>query len=167
MLACMAQGASDIIVSDIMDNRLAFAKSKGARAVINGKNEDVYQRVAELTGGKGADVVIECAGSAVTVAQTAHLVGAGGRIVLVGLAAQDEINYNFAQIMAKEAEISSVFRYRNIYPSAIDALAGGKIVAEDMITKCFDFEESKEAFDYAINNRSEVVKVLIKVKATP
>jgi threonine dehydrogenase-like Zn-dependent dehydrogenase len=47
------------------------------------------------------------------------------------------------------------------------AQAGGKIVAEDMISKCFDFEESKEAFDYAINNRSEVVKVLIKVKATP
>jgi L-iditol 2-dehydrogenase len=163
MLACMARGASDIIVTDVLDNRLAFAKKKGARAVINARNQDVLATVAELTGGRGADVVIETAGSAATIAQTAHLVGGGGRIVLVGLAAQDEISYNFAQIMAKEAEIASVFRYRNIYPAAIDALAGGKIVAEDMVTKVFGFDESKEAFDYVIGNKDEVIKVLIGV----
>jgi L-iditol 2-dehydrogenase len=161
MLACMARGAADIIITDMLDNRLDFAKKKGARAVINAASADVLKTVEELTGGKGADVVIETAGSAATIAQTPYLVAPGGRIVLVGLAAQNEVSFNFAQIMGKEAEIQSVFRYRNIYPAAIDAMAGGKIVAEDMINRLFDFEQTKEAFDYVINHRDEVIKVLI------
>ena len=54
--------------------------------------------------------------------QTPYLVKRGGTIVLVGMAPQDIIEFNFAKIMAKEAEIQTVFRYRNIYPMAIKAI---------------------------------------------
>jgi len=161
MLACMARGASDITITDMLDNRLKFAKEKGAKTVINAKERDVVKAIDELTNHEGADVVIETAGSNATIAQTAHIVARGGRIVLVGLSPQDEVSFNFAQIMGKEAEIQTVFRYRNIYPAAIDAMAGGKIVAEDMITKVFGFDQTKEAFDYVIGHRDDVIKVLI------
>jgi hypothetical protein len=72
-------------------------------------------------------VVFETAGSPVTIAQTPFIVRRGGTITLVGISAKEEINYNFAQIMDKEATIKSVFRYRNIYPKAIAAVSSGAI----------------------------------------
>lgn len=72
-------------------------------------------------------MVFETAGSPVTIAQTPFIVRRGGTITLVGISAKEEINYNFAQIMDKEATIKSVFRYRNIYPKATAAVSSGAI----------------------------------------
>lgn len=52
---------------------------------------------------EGADIIIETAGSKVTIGQTPYLVKNGGIIVLVGLAPEEIIPFNFAKIMSKEA----------------------------------------------------------------
>ena len=164
MLACKAHGAGQIIVADLVDARLEKAKELGAAAVINSKNTDVFKEVERLTNGRGADVVFETAGSPVTIAQTPFLVRRGGTITLVGLASQEEITYNFAQIMDKEATIKSVFRYRNIYPKAIAAVSSGAIDVKKIVTHEFDLDHIQEAFDEAVNNKTDLVKAVIKVK---
>ena len=164
MLACKAHGAGQIIVADLVDARLEKAKELGATAVINSKNTDVFKEVERLTNGRGADVVFETAGSPVTIAQTPFLVRRGGTITLVGLASQEEITYNFAQIMDKEAPIKSVFRYRNIYPKAIAAVSSGAIDVKKIVTHEFDLDHIQEAFDEAVNNKTDLVKAVIKVK---
>ena len=164
LLACKAHGAGQMIVVDLVDARLEKAKELGATAVINSKEKDVFQEVERLTGGRGGDVVFETAGSAVTIAQTPFLVRRGGTITLVGISAQEEINYNFAQIMDKEASIKSVFRYRNIYPKAISAVASGAIDVKSIVTHEFDLEHIQEAFDEAVNNKTDLVKAVIKVE---
>ncbi len=163
MLACKARGAGKIIVTDLMDIRLDKAKELGADYVINGGKEDVLAKIKELTGGKGADKVFETAGSAYTVAQTPHLVGRGGTIVLVGLAAVEEITFNFAQIMDKEATIKSVFRYRNMYPKAIETLAAGLINVEGIVTHEYTLENIQEAFQETVNNKIDLIKTVIKI----
>ena len=65
--------------------------------------------------------------------------------------------------MAKEATIKSVFRYRNAYPKAIEAVAGGSINVSEIVTHEFNFDDANNAFDYAINNKNDVVKAVIKV----
>ena len=164
MLACKAHGAGQIIVADLVDARLEKAKELGATTVINSKNTDVFKEVERLTNGRGADVVFETAGSPVTIAQTPFLVRRGGTITLVGLASQEEITYNFAQIMDKEATIKSVFRYRNIYPKAIAAVSSGAIDVKKIVTHEFDLDHIQEAFDEAVNNKTDLVKAVIKVK---
>ena len=164
MLACKAHGAGQIIVADLVDARLEKAKELGATAVINSKNTDVFKEVERLTNGRGADVVFETAGSPVTIAQTSFLVRRGGTITLVGLASQEEITYNFAQITDKEATIKSVFRYRNIYPKAIAAVSSGAIDVKKIVTHEFDLDHIQEAFDEAVNNKTDLVKAVIKVK---
>lgn len=164
LLACKAHGAGQIIVADLVEARLEKAKELGATAVINSKEVDVFQEVNRLTGKRGADVVFETAGSAVTIAQTPFLVRRGGTVTLVGISSQEEISYNFAQIMDKEATIKSVFRYRNIYPKAIAAVASGAIDVESIVTHEFDLDHIQEAFDEAVNNKTDLVKAVIKVK---
>jgi len=60
-------------------------------------------------------------------------------------------------------EIKSVFRYRNIYPAAIGAISDGKIDVNGIVTHEFDFSDTKEAFDYVIENKNDVVKAVIKL----
>jgi len=81
----------------------------------------------------------------------------------VGLAAEGVIEYNFAKIMNKEATIKSVFRYRNIYPKAIRAVAEGIIDVSGIVTHEFDFADTDIGFDFVIHNKNDVVKAVIKI----
>lgn len=164
LLACKAHGATDITVVDVIPKRLDYALKLGATRVINGREMDAVGEVDKLTDGAGVDKVFETAGSPITIQQTPYMVKNGGTIVLVGISAQEKIEYNFAKIMAKEARIESVFRYRNIYPQAIAAIADGIIDVSGIVTHEFDFDDIQEAFDCAINNKDEVVKAVIKIK---
>ncbi len=164
MMACKAHGASTLIVADLVDARLEKAKELGATHVINSSKTDVFEEINKITDGKGAEKVFETAGSPVTIAQTPFIVKRGGTITLVGIAAQEEITYNFAQIMDKEATIKSVFRYRNVYPSAIAAVSSGKIDVGKIVTHEFDLDHIQEAFEETINNKTDLVKTIIKVK---
>lgn len=164
LLACKAHGATDITVVDVIPKRLDYAVKLGATRVINGREADAVGEVDKLTDGAGVDKVFETAGSPITIQQTPYMVKNGGTIVLVGISAQEKIEYNFAKIMAKEARIESVFRYRNIYPQAIAAIADGIIDVSGIVTHEFDFDDIQEAFDCAINNKDEVVKAVIKIK---
>lgn len=163
LLACKASGATDITVVDVIPKRLEYAKKLGATRVLNGKEVDVVAEIEKLTKGAGIEKVFETAGSPVTIAQTPYLVKNGGTIILVGIAAQPEINFNFGKIMAKEARIESVFRYRNIYPKAIAAIADGIIDVSGIVTHEFDFDNIQEAFECAINDKDNVVKAVIKI----
>jgi len=164
LLACKAFGATDITVVDVIPKRLDYAKKLGATNVINAAETDVLAEIDKITNKKGIDIVIETAGSAKTISQTPYLVKNGGTIVLVGLAPQDIIEFNFAKIMAKEAQIKSVFRYRNLYPAAIKAIANGIIDITGIVTHEFDFDDTAKAFEYVINNKQDVVKAVIKIQ---
>ncbi|ABR46817.1 Alcohol dehydrogenase, zinc-binding domain protein [Alkaliphilus metalliredigens QYMF] len=164
IISCKAKGAAKIIVVDILENRLEVAKKVGATDTINAKEVNVLKKIQELTDGKGAEVVIDAAGAAITVKQTVDAVKPGGTIVLVGMTPKDEVEFNFMKLMGKEAEVKTVFRYRNLYPIAINAIASGAINIKDIVSHEFDFEQTKEAFDFVAEHASDVVKAVIKIK---
>lgn len=164
LLAGKARGASNIIVVDVLENRLKTAKKLGATHVINAKEVDVIKTIEALTDGKGAHVVIETAGSAITVKQTADVVKRGGTIVLVGMTPKDEVEFNFMKLMGKEGQVKTIFRYRNLYPVAINAIASGAINVKDIVSHEFDFDNTKEALDFVVANARDVVKAVINIK---
>lgn len=164
LLACKAKGASKIIVVDVLDNRLQKASQLGATHVVNARTENVLERIDSITEGQGAQVVIDTAGAEITVKQTADVVKRGGTIVLVGMTPNDEVSFNFMKLMGKEGQVKTIFRYRNLYPVAINAIASGAINVKDIVSHEFNFCDTKAAFDYVVNNASEVVKAVIKIE---
>lgn len=58
----LSQGASPVVAIDINDKRLAIAERLGATRIVNSNQQDPVEVVREMTEGRGADVVIECAG---------------------------------------------------------------------------------------------------------
>lgn len=163
LLASKAFGAIDITVVDVIPKRLDKALELGATRVINAAEMDAVKLIYELTDGEGVDIVMETAGAVKTVQQTAYMVKRGGTVVLVGMAPQDIIEYNFAKLLGKEAEIKTVFRYRNIYPQAIKAMDEGLINVSGIVTHEYSFDEIAEAFDVNINRKNDVVKIIIKI----
>src|SRR6201747_403857 len=77
-----ALGASPVILTGTRDGRLAIGKELGADRVINIAEENVVDVVKQLTGGIGADYVIECAGTEATIDQAIHMANRGGKICL-------------------------------------------------------------------------------------
>lgn len=161
LLSCKAMNAQKIIVTDVFQNRLDKALELGADYAINVAETDMIEKVKELTEGKGADIVFETAGRAQTAAQNVYAVRRGGVIVQVGTIA-DPVPYQFNELGKIEADIRSVFRYRNIFPLAIKLIEKGDINLKAVGPNIFDFEDVAEAFDTAINKGNEVVKCILK-----
>lgn len=159
--ALCTMGVDNVIVSDLFENRLGNASGMGASVVINAGQRDTTEEVLRLTDGKGADLVFETAGSNVTAAMTIDLAAPGGKIVMVGNV-YGETPFRFIEANNKEVDILSVFRYVNIYPMAISAVASGKINVRKMISRTFPFKQSQQAFECAINEKDSVVKVMIE-----
>ncbi|MDN5605507.1 MAG: S-(hydroxymethyl)mycothiol dehydrogenase [Kocuria sp.] len=78
-------GATTIIAVDIDDDKLATAKSLGATHTVNSSSKDAVEAIRELTGGYGADLVIDAVGIAKTFEQAFQARDLAGRVVLVGV----------------------------------------------------------------------------------
>jgi len=163
LLACKARGATEIYISDVLDKRLDMAKKLGAKETINVKGEKLDDHIMRYTNGVGVDTVIECSGTQAGMQITPNLIKSGGNIVLVGLPPEDNTEINFTKIIWKEATIKTSFRYRNWFPIALKAISAGFIDVKRIITNEFKLENLQEAFDYVINNSTEVIKAIVKM----
>ncbi|WP_070040898.1 NAD(P)-dependent alcohol dehydrogenase [Robinsoniella peoriensis] len=163
MMALKAMGISKVYVVDIMQKRLDKAMELGADGVINGAEKDAVEEVLRLTGNKGCDLAIETAGTQITTVQTIHMTKKGSDIVLVGYSKSGEMTLPMSLALDKELTFKTVFRYRHIYPMAIEAVASGKVNLKGIVTDIFRLEEAQKAMDYSVNNKADVVKAVIKI----
>jgi L-iditol 2-dehydrogenase len=147
-------------VADVLPNRLAVAEKLGG-IPINSREKDVVEEVMKLTGGKGAQVVLDCAGFSKTVVDSMRAAAIAGKIVVVGLGESDLNGLPFNLVSVKELVITSIFRYRNIYPIAINAVAAGSIDISGIISNRFTFDQTPEAYKIVSERASEVVKGVI------
>jgi len=101
-LLAKAQGAR-VIALDIDETRRAAAKTFGADFVLNPRDGAVPEKIRELTGGKGASMVLETAGAAAAGQDALRSVSPWGTICLVGIGA--EINFSLANFLRKQLRI--------------------------------------------------------------
>lgn len=164
MMVLKSMGISQVYVVDIISKRLTKASELGATKVFKADEVDVVKEIMELTNGEGVDLVFETAGSKITTQLTAQLVKRGGNITLVGMAADAIIPYDFGTLLGKEARITTVFRYKNIYPTAIKAVAAGIIPLKEIVSHTFSFDDVQEGIEYNIKNKADVIKAVIELK---
>lgn len=163
MMALKAMGVSKVYVVDIMEKRLKKALELGADGVINGSMQQVVEEVYKLTGGQGCDLVVETAGTQITTIQSIHMAKKGAVVVLVGYSKSGEMTLPMSLALDKELTFKTVFRYRHIYPMAIDAVAAGKVNLKGIVTDVFELDEVQKAMDYSVNHKEDVVKAVIKI----
>lgn len=163
LMALKAMGVTKVIVVDVLEKRLEKAIELGATAVVNGKEKDVVEEVLKLTEGKGADLVIETAGSEITTNQAIHFAKPGSTIVLVGYSPSGEETLSMGLAIDKELTFKTVFRYRHIYPLAIEAVSSGRVNLKGIVTNTFSLDDIQEGMDQSIKNKQDVIKAVIKI----
>lgn len=163
MMALRAEGVSRVYVVDVMRKRLDKALELGADAVINGAEEDAVEAVERLTEGRGADLVIETAGTETTTRQAIRLSKRGATIVLVGYSKSGEMTLPMSLALDKELTFKTVFRYRHIYPMAIDAVASGRVNLRGVVTDVFDFDDIQNAMDRSVSDKANIVKAVVRI----
>ncbi|MCI8623986.1 MAG: NAD(P)-dependent alcohol dehydrogenase [Provencibacterium sp.] len=163
MMALKAMGVSRVYVSDVMEKRLEKALELGADGVVNARKEDTVEAVNRLTGGAGCDLVIETAGAEITTRQAIAMTKKGATIVLVGYSATGELTLPVSTALDKELTFKTVFRYRHIYPMAIEAVAQGKVNLKGIVTNFFDFNDLQNAMDQSVSDKANIVKAVVKI----
>ena len=162
VLAALAGGCSQVIVSDVLQPKLDLAATFGAVVPVNVTREDLGAVVQAVTGGWGADIVFEASGNEGAAAGVFEWVCPGGRVVYVGIPG-GPIAYDVAAAQVKEARVEHVFRYAHVYPRAVALMASGKIDVKPMITDRYDFEDGIAAFDFAREMPPTSVKAQIEL----
>lgn len=163
MMALKAEGVSKVYVVDIMQKRLDKALQLGADGVINGKDEDAVKAIMQLTNGAGCDLAIETAGTEITTCQCIRMTKKGATIVLVGYSKSGEMTLPLSLALDKELTFKTVFRYRHIYPMAIEAVAAGKVNLKGIVTDIFDFDHIQDAMDRSVSDKANIVKAVVKI----
>jgi L-iditol 2-dehydrogenase len=163
MMAARALGVSRVFVSDVVPKRLDKARALGAAEIINSAGQDVVKTVNEFTGGAGVDLVIETSGVDAAANQGIGALKKGGTLVFVGYSKNGMMNLSIGSALDKELTMKTIFRYRHIYPLAIDAVNRGMVNIKNIVTNIFDFDDIQKGMEESIHNKTEIVKSVIKI----
>lgn len=163
VVGALARGAR-VIVAEISDAKKATLRSLGVQDVINPLTDALPDRVAALTDGHGADVVIEAVGLPETFRSAVDLACFGGRVVYVGYA-KSEVSYNTSLFNLKELDImGSRNATRTDFEAVIDHLQATPGLAQKIISRVFAWQDAAQAFPFWDANRQDIFKVMIDMQ---
>ncbi|MCJ7561266.1 zinc-binding dehydrogenase [Candidatus Bathyarchaeota archaeon] len=144
-----------VIAVDLEDYRLKLAEKYGAEYCINAREEDAVKRVKEITK-RGADVVVEAAGTTRTVEQTPFMVRKAGKVALVG---------EFRGYLNLEEADGALFFTSYIspveYPMAVELIAKKIVDVKGLVTHKFRLVDFEKALQTADNPAEKPLKVVI------
>ncbi len=159
---CAFRGAETIAV-DIDAAKLDLARRAGARHVVNSRVENLHERLLEITGGHGPDVVVEAIGLPETFCAAVEEVAFTGRVVYIGYASQP-VTYQTKLFVQKELDILGS---RNAEASDFQAVARmlrqGHFPVEETITRVTPLEGAAEALRAGDADPTAVTKILVDV----
>lgn len=155
------RGAGEVILSEPVDARRAIGLQVGADYAVNPMEGDLLARVQELTGRKGADVIIECVGKVSATAQSFELADRGARILLFSVPGVDaKYEMSLMDLFKKELKIYGSFVNPDSHQEAVDLINAGRIQTEPLITHRYPIEQLEEAFHMQMSPES--IKVIVK-----
>ena len=120
---------------------------------------DPVARVRELTGGLGADVAVDSAGSKDSVRQAIGMVRKGGRVAFTGIP-KEPSSIDFQKIVLEEIDLYGVRANRNTMEEVIPLIADGRIGAAKLITHHFklaDFGAALRTFNERVDGALKVI----------
>lgn len=151
-------GATAILIS-AMEKRMKIAKHLGIRHIVNHKTSDPVETVREITGGRMAEVVIECSGMPDAIRKTLDYASYAGRIALIGYSRR-EVPLPTHIITRKELDVLGSRNCLGLQPVAIDAINTGRVKVEPLISNLVRFEELPDYYERISNNLDDFMKVV-------
>jgi len=154
-------GAARVIAVDLEDSRLQRAKELGCD-VINPEKENLVERVAELTGGEGADSAIEAVGRPELIGQASMLVRPGGIIAVAGvIVAPVELPWALFLMRTLSLRAGLVNPQNHVGP-LLSLIESGRLDPTEIITHRMPLSEGIAGYEMFAERRAGVLKVVLE-----
>ncbi len=164
ILGANLAGAQTIIAVDVDDRKLDWAKTFGATHTINSRDTDAVQAIKDLTGGFGADVVIDAVGRPETYRQAFYARDLAGTVVLVGVPTPDmRLDLPLLDVFGRGGALKSSW-YGDCLPSRdFPMLVGlhlqGRLPLDKFVSETISLDGIEDAF--AKMSRGEVLRSVV------
>ncbi|GAA3188780.1 S-(hydroxymethyl)mycothiol dehydrogenase [Nonomuraea roseoviolacea] len=164
VLGAQLAGASTIIAIDVDDRKLAWARDFGATHTVNSRENDPVDAVRDLTGGFGADVVIDAVGRPETYRQAFYARDLAGTVVLVGVPTPEmKLELPLLDVFGRGGALKSSW-YGDCLPSRdfpmlIDLYLQGRLPLDKFVTETIGLDDVEESF--AKMGRGEVLRSVV------
>lgn len=162
-LAALAAGCSRVVVADVKEGKLDIVRKHfpGNIECVNSATSSLADAVAAMSP-EGVDVVFEASGSPQALSTFTKYLRPGGRAVLIGMPAEPA-PIDVVGLQVKEISISTIFRYRNMYPRTLRMIAAGSIDVKPLVTHRFKFADAVKAVEFAATGPGDAVKIMIEM----
>ncbi|MBT8418085.1 MAG: zinc-binding dehydrogenase [Silicimonas sp.] len=157
-------GASPVVLVGTRENRNKIGLELGADATIDARAEDVMARVKELVGPKGADYVVDCAGTEATVNQAVHMTNRGGKVCLAAFP-KKPVEFDLGYLA-----VNNIYLYgirgegKSATHRAMAFMAEKRFDATKVHTHTFPMQDLPEALRYARERVDDAFKVVVSIK---
>jgi S-(hydroxymethyl)glutathione dehydrogenase / alcohol dehydrogenase len=144
-------GASPIMAVDLDDTKLTMARQLGATHAVNVRSADPVAAMRDLTGGRGADCVLEAAGNETSFRLSTEACRVGGQIVWLGkVAVNQDVSFRWGALMGEKQIIRSSYggaRTATDFPALARSYLRGELKLDELITRRIALEEINRGFD--------------------
>jgi L-iditol 2-dehydrogenase len=158
--ALKAAGCSRVFVTDLDETRLALSQKLGATAVLP-SGPELVQKVLQLTGGTGVDVVIEAVGNTPAIRTSIDSVRKGGSIVLVGNITP-EVTIHLQKVVSRQIRLQGSCASAGEYPRAIELMSQGSINVKPLITAIAPLGDGPQWFERLYAHEPNLMKVVLE-----
>jgi threonine dehydrogenase-like Zn-dependent dehydrogenase len=157
-----AHGAGESFIFDEHDYRLSCAKNKyHADHAVNVRDLDPIDYIQKHTNGRGVDVSFEAAGAPESFESALEAARIGGRVLIIGIPAQDRISFNAHSLRRRELLVQNVRRSNGETRQCIDLINQRRIKIGNLATHHFPLERIAEAFDVVAGYKDNAVRAMI------
>jgi threonine dehydrogenase-like Zn-dependent dehydrogenase len=161
-VAAAARAGASVIAIDLDDRKLELAKQAGAHYRVHSGKESLHDRLLELTGGHGPDVVIEAVGTPGTFRTAVEEVAATGRVVYIGWA-KEPVTYETKLFILKELDIMGSRNSLTEFPDVIDMLQRRQFPVESTISRTVGLQEAGDALQAWSEAPQAYSKILVEM----
>ena len=157
--ALRAAGCGRIIVVDLELERLELARKLGADLGVRA-DEDVLEKIKELTHGRGADIAFEAVGIDSTVQTAIDSVRRGGTVTLVGNLAPN-VNLPLQKVVTQQLRLQGSCAICGEYPAALEMIERGEIDVDTILSAEVPLANGAEWFQRLYDKEKGLVKVVL------
>jgi L-iditol 2-dehydrogenase len=155
-----AAGCSRVFVTDLDETRLTLSKRLGAAETLR-SGPELVENVLQLTGGIGADLVLEAVGNTPAIRTSIDCVRKGGHIVLVGNITP-EVTIHLQKVVSRQIRLQGSCASAGEYPQAIELMGKGAINVKPLITAVAPLRDGPEWFERLYAHEPNLMKVVLE-----
>lgn len=160
-------GADPVILTGTRNDRLDIGRKLGATHTINVREQDTVEAVKAIVGEKGADYVVECAGTEAAINDAIRMTNRGGKVCLAGFP------HDLARVDLPHVVKNNIYLYgirgegKSATHRAMSFMAEKRFDAALIHTHTFALDDLQEALRYARERVDDAIKVVVKPNGIP